>query len=233
MRVREIAGALAASRLLVGVDPTSAGPLAAASRAVALGPGEVLFSEGDLADEFAIIDAGEIRVYHLTAGGRSVTLERVGPGDAVGLGPALAGGRHDAMSEAAAVSDVVLVRADALHALVAGDPMVARATVTAVARRSERLMDVVKALAADVPSRLASYLFGRALAVGRPSPEGLVVDLGMTKTELASTLATGPETLSRAFARLRDEGLIELEGSTVTVLDVGGLVRRGAGYDEG
>jgi CRP/FNR family transcriptional regulator len=217
----------------VGTDPARAGRLAAASRAVALAPGEVLFSEGGLADEFAIVDAGEIRGYHLTAGGRSVTLERIGPGDAVGLGPALTGGRHDTMSEAATDGAVVLVRGDALQALAAEDPMVARAALTEVTRRSERLMDAVRALAADVPSRLASYLFGRALAVGRPSEEGLVVDLGMTKTELASTLATVPETLSRAFARLRSEGLIELDGSRVTVLDVGGLVRRSAGYEEG
>ena len=231
--MREIAGTLAASRLLVGTDPARAGRLAAASRAAVLAPGETLFSEGDLADEFAIVDAGEIRAYHLTAGGRSVTLERIGPGDAVGIGPALTGGRHDTMSEAVAESAVVRVRANALQALAAEDPMVARAALTEVTRRSERLMDAVRALAADVPSRLASYLFGRALAVGRPSAEGLVVDLGMTKTELASTLATVPETLSRAFARLRSEGLIELDGSEVTVLDVGGLVRRSAGYEEG
>ena len=163
---------------------------------------------------------------------RVATLERVGPGDAVGLGPAIAGGRHDTMAEAAVASDVVLVSADALHAVAAEDPMVARAALVEVERRSERLMDVVRSLAADVPSRLASYLFGRALAVGKPSADGLVVDLGMTKTELASTLATVPETLSRAFARLREDGLIELDGATVTVLDVGGLVRRGAGYKE-
>jgi CRP/FNR family transcriptional regulator len=199
---------------------------------VGLAPGEVLFAEGDPADDFAIVDAGAIRAYHLTAGGRSVTLERVGPGDSIGLGPALVGGRHDTMAEAVEASAVVLVPAEALRATTAGDPAVAAAALTEVERRSERLVDVVRALAADVPSRLASYLFGRALAVGEASPNGLVVDLGMTKTELASTLATVPETLSRAFARLCAEGLIELDGSTVTVLDVGGLVRRGAGYEE-
>jgi CRP/FNR family transcriptional regulator len=136
------------------------------------------------------------------------------------------------MAEADEASAVVLVSAEAMRATTAEDPTVARAALTEVERRSERLMDVVRSLAADVPSRLASYLFGRALAVGEASPSGLVVDLGMTKTELASTLATVPETLSRAFARLRAEGLIELDGSTVTVLDVGALVRRGAGYED-
>ena len=63
--------------------------------------------------------------------------------------------------------------------------------------------------------------------------DGLLVDLGMSKAELASALGTVPETLSRAFARLRDEGLIEVRAREVLVLDVGGLAKLGSGYSEG
>ena len=69
----------------------------------------------------------------------------------------------------------------------------------------------------------------RALAVGHTTPEGLVVGLGMTKAELASSLGTVPETLSRAFARLRDTGLIEVRGRDVVVKDLKALVRLASG----
>jgi CRP/FNR family transcriptional regulator len=55
----------------------------------------------------------------------------------------------------------------------------------------------------------------------------------MSKSELASSLGTVPETLSRALARLRDEGVLVVRGSEVVVLDVGALARLGAGYEEG
>ncbi|MDZ4063943.1 MAG: helix-turn-helix domain-containing protein, partial [Coriobacteriia bacterium] len=76
-------------------------------------------------------------------------------------------------------------------------------------------------------------LFQRALAVGETTPDGLRVDLGMTKGELALALGTVPETLSRAFARLKDDDVVDVQGRVVIVHDVGVLARMGSGYEEG
>ncbi|MBE9145324.1 winged helix-turn-helix domain-containing protein [Planktothrix mougeotii LEGE 06226] len=48
----------------------------------------------------------------------------------------------------------------------------------------------------------------------------------MTKTQLAALLGTIPETLSRVFARLTQEGLIAINGSSITILDRNELIRR-------
>jgi CRP/FNR family transcriptional regulator, dissimilatory nitrate respiration regulator len=105
--------------------------------------------------------------------------------------------------------------------------------ITDLANRVVNFTSVVQTLALDVPARLARYLFQRALAVGTPSTRGLEVDLGMPKSELAAALGTVPETLSRAFAKLREDGLVEVHGKRVTVLDVRGLASLGSGYSEG
>jgi CRP/FNR family transcriptional regulator len=54
----------------------------------------------------------------------------------------------------------------------------------------------------------------------------------MRKNELAEAIGTVPETLSRAFARLKAEGILEVDGNRVTVLDVRALAALGSGYDE-
>ena len=54
----------------------------------------------------------------------------------------------------------------------------------------------------------------------------------MKKGELAMALGTVPETLSRAFAKLKDEGILEVHGSRVTVLDVRALASMGSGFGE-
>ena len=50
-----------------------------------------------------------------------------------------------------------------------------------------------------------------------------------TKKQLAGRLGTVSETLSRAFAKLRKQGLIEVNGSQIVILDPDGLADAAAG----
>jgi CRP-like cAMP-binding protein len=128
---------------------------------------------------------------------------------------------------------VAWLEREALFSLIEAQPEVARAIIADLAKRVVDFTAVVTSMAMDVPSRLAAYLFQRALAVGRTTPGGLLVDPGMSKSELASSLGTVPETVSRALARLRDEGVLEVRAKDVLVKDVGALARIGSGYSEG
>ena len=53
-----------------------------------------------------------------------------------------------------------------------------------------------------------------------------VVRVPSTKRVLAAELGTSSETLSRTFARLRAENLIEVNGNRLWVRDAGALQRR-------
>jgi CRP/FNR family transcriptional regulator len=176
--------------------------------------------------------AGRVRVFHSTADGKVLVLETLDRGDAFAAVAALAGSRYPANVDAATPAIVARVPRDALFALLADEPDIARALIADLSERVLGLTRVVQTLALDVPGRLARYLFQRSLAAGEATSEGLLVPLGMTKTELARSLGTVPETLSRALARLRDDGVLDVRGSDVVVFDVGALARLGSGYDE-
>jgi CRP-like cAMP-binding protein len=171
-------------------------------------------------------------VFHLTSDGRMLTFETLGPGDPIAAVAALAGSRYPAHVEASSAATVVWLPREALFALLEHSPAVARGIVADLARRVVDFTTVATSLAMDVPARLAAFLFQRALSTGRSTSSGLVVDIGMTKTDLASALGTVPETLSRALARLRDDGAIEVRGRQVLVKDVGLLARMGSGYSD-
>jgi CRP/FNR family transcriptional regulator len=71
----------------------------------------------------------------------------------------------------------------------------------------------------EVPARLATYLLVLAEEQGR----GDQVTLSISKGQLASLLGTIPETLSRIFAKLSAQQLIQVEGRKIVLTDAEGL----------
>lgn len=195
--------------------------------------GAQLAVEGEPADAFGVVVTGKLRVYHLAADGKRFVFETIGSGEPVAAVAALAGGRYPANAETVTPATIAWLPREALMDLIGSEPDVAKGVIADLANRVVNFTSVVQSFSLDVPARLARYLFQRALAVGKPSPRGLELDLGMPKSELASALGTVPETLSRAFARLRDDGVLEVHGGTVTVFDVRALAELGSGYAEG
>jgi CRP-like cAMP-binding protein len=229
----DVTAALRACRLWRGADEAAIERLAATARVESTPRGSLLACEGDPAERFGVVVTGKVRVYHLNADGRAITFETAGAGEPIAAVAALAGARYPANVEAATPVTVAWLDREALFDLMEEQPAVARAMVSDLATRVLDFTAVVTSMSMDVPSRLAAYLFQRSLAVGRTTPAGLLVDLGMSKAELASSLGTVPETLSRALARLRDDGVLEVRTRDVLVKDVGALARMGSGYSEG
>lgn len=212
--------------------PRAVEELARQSRAEGFEAGGHLLAEGSAAKRFGVVGAGRVRIFHLSHDGKRTTYEDLGPGEPLGMVAALAGSRNPANAEAITEGYAVWVPREALLAMARSEPDVAAHLLHNLAGRVVDFTSMLQTLSLDVPARLASYLFQRSLAVGEQTEDGLSVSLGMQKSDLAAALATVPESLSRAFARLRDDGIIEVHGSTVVVHDVGALARLGSGYAE-
>lgn len=228
----DVLKALRECRLWRSASDDAVGALAERAQVTEEPRGSQLAGEGEAADRFAVLARGKARVYHLGADGRRIIFESIDVGEPVLAVAALAGSRYPAYVETVTPATVAWLPREALFELMEREPAVARSIVSALAQRVVNFTSVVQTLALDVPQRLARYLFQRALAGGAATPEGLKIDLGMPKSDLAAALGTVPETLSRALARLRDDGLLEVHGSEVVVFDVGALARLGSGYDE-
>ena len=228
----DVWSALRQCRLWRTASDDAVAALARRARVREVTRGETLAVEGDPADEFGVVVSGKVRVFHLAADGRQITFETLETADPLAAVASLAGGRYPAHAEAATPSTVACLPAVALFDLLESEPAVAKTLISDLANRVVNFTSVVQTLALDVPSRLARYLFQRALKTGRPTPKGLEIDLGMKKGELAMALGTVPETLSRALGKLRDDGILDVQGSRVTVLDVRALAALGSGIDD-
>jgi CRP/FNR family transcriptional regulator len=76
---------------------------------------------------------------------------------------------------------------------------------------------------AEVPARLAAYLIEMSAKKSTAYQGKTYLDLEMKKGELASSLGTVSETLSRTFKKLKEEAVLDVDGSRVVILDMARL----------
>ena len=177
---------------------------------------EVLLHDGSPVTNAYILTAGYLMRSIYSPEGACVLLNDTHPVTSFGCAAAFYEGPHAGVVEAVRPSEVVMVPLDAIQELFAQSPAFALAMARTLARSSVRQTEFVRELLFPVPVRVARYLCRRR-DVGAPE------ELEMSKTALAEMLATVPETLSRALGTLRSQGLVEVNGRAVRVLDAAAL----------
>lgn len=211
------AAALAASPLFKNLAPADVSRVAERCVYREFGKGEALFHEGDDAAAFYVVAAGQVKVFKESVDGRELIIKIMRAGDLVGEAAALAGFPYPATAQALDDAAAVEVPRGEFVALIKNEPDLALNIIAALSVRLNQISAVLEKLTLkDVPARLASFLVEHAAqdAGGRE-----YVELDVTKTSLAATLGTVPETLSRALRRFADAALIADEGRRLYILD--------------
>jgi CRP/FNR family transcriptional regulator len=96
--------------------------------------------------------------------------------------------------------------------------------IAVVGSRLRRLVGIIEELSfTTVRQRLIAVILRLAEAGGRPSKEGVHLELTMSHQDLASELGTVRELVSRNLSRLQAEGFLEVDGRNIVVKDLAGL----------
>ena len=206
-------------RMFEGLPEAQRAALAAISHLRRYVKGEVIFRAGDEASGFYAVVAGRVRVFRSSPSGKEQILHIVEPGDAFGEVAVFEGKTFPADAEAMEDCEVLFLARRDFLARVAADPELALQMLALLAGRLRGFVRQVSHLSLkEVPSRLAAHLM-----MLRAAAEADQVRLDMTKGQVASYLGTIQETLSRALRKLEDDGLIRVQGRTITILDPAAL----------
>ena len=219
--IQEHASCVSRVPIFRGLSPDDQQVVAALARPVTLDAGQHLFESGDAVGTVFVVHVGRLKVVRVSASGREHLARVVGPGEVVGEHAFLTGERPEHRVEAMAEARLCTFGHADLAGLVGAHPTIALAMLRSAAQRLEDAERRLALGAADVPARVADYL------LGLPAHRG-VVRWPMPKKEVAAFLATTPESLSRALARLEADGLIRSTGGTVALLDAMALEDRAA-----
>jgi CRP/FNR family transcriptional regulator, dissimilatory nitrate respiration regulator len=178
--------------------------------------GESIFSEGEEANGFYVVITGRVKIFKLSSDGKEQILHFFGPGEPFGEVPVFTGQHFPANATAMEESRGFFFPRKSFVDLIKRNPSLALNMLAVLSKRLRRFAALIDDLSLkEVPGRLAAYL----LYLSDQNKGAKVLELAVTKAQLASLLGTIPETLSRILGKLSSQGLIETDGRRIRILD--------------
>ena len=182
--------------------------------------GKTIFLESDDCNGFYIVIAGKVKIYKVSLEGKEHILHIYGPGNPFGEVPVFSGRKFPANAETILKSHLLFIPRQAFVDLISEHPSLAMNMLAILSMRLRQFTVQIENLSLkEIPARLASYL--TYLADEQATVD--FVSLTISKGQLASLLGTIPETLSRILTKMSKQGLIQVEGRNIKLLNRNGL----------
>lgn len=196
---------IARKSLLLGNVPKPAQDLILTSaRERAFDRGTTIFLQDEEASAVYVVIEGWVKLYRIAPNGSEAVVSVFTRGNSFGEAVAFTGGSYPVSAEAA--TDVVLVRIETAEILrqIERQPGLAVSLLAATFAHLHRLVGQIEQLKArSGAQRVAEFLLEHVSEERGPC----AVTLPYDKVLIAGRLGMKPESLSRAFARLREKGV--------------------------
>ena len=196
-----------------GLNPATVHRVIAPASVVALDEREALFRQGDPATAFFIVLDGWIKLYRITLSGEEAVLLILTRGGSFAEAVAFTSSNYPATAEAVSDARVVRIPADHVVRCIREDPDIALAMIASTSQHLHHLVQQVEQLKAQSGVQRVAEFLASLCPVERGSS---MVALPYDKLLIAARLGLKPESLSRAFAKLRTIG-VEVRASHVVI----------------
>jgi CRP/FNR family cyclic AMP-dependent transcriptional regulator len=217
------------SSLFAGLSDSELKEVAACVVSRSFGRGVFIFHKDSPGQTLYIIESGRVRIFILSESGQEISLNVYGAGEVIGELGFLDGQPRSASAVALEPTVAFALRREDFFQHLEDHPRLAVRLLGVMAARLRYTTAYAESLAfLDVNGRVAVRLLelGDRFGIQSARGGGLELDLGLTQAELASWVASSRETVNKVLSTFRDQGLIELVGQRITILDRLGLWRK-------
>ena len=201
-----------------GLSPADRSALSRAATVRSYRRGERIVTQGQPGDSFFVLVKGRVAVSILSPEGREVVLSTLSAGDYFGEMALLDEAPRSATVTAAERSELAVLTREAFFDLLKGNFVLIRALLATFSRRLRHANATIEGLASlDVKGRLARYFRDLADERGRKAGGGWTVVVRPSQREIADTIGSSRETVSRTMTQLARENLIVPKGKAIYV----------------
>lgn len=184
---------------------------------------QLLFMEGDSGNSVFYLAEGEVRIFRSSQCGKETILFVRQPGEMFGLAEFI--GKHERVFNAQTMTCCRLyeIQGRDFERLLQRHYTLAKRVIDELGRRVRYLGEQMDSLmVSDVPTRLLKLLMcischsmiGRE-AMNTPLP----VSLKLTQEQMAAMIGSTQQTVSETIKKLKEEGLLDVSGKEITLLE--------------
>jgi CRP/FNR family transcriptional regulator, nitrogen oxide reductase regulator len=210
--------------LLHGLGAGDLAAVARAAQACQVEGGQFFFRQGTRADVVYILQRGRVKLTQSTPEGLQVLLRFIGPGELFGPTAAFEGQVYPVSAEAVRWCRALCWKGRALAGLMEAYPRLALNALREVVTRLQDLRERYRELATErVERRVAHALIRLARQAGWQTEDGLLIDMPLSRQDLAELTGTTLYTVSRILSGWERGGLIGTGRQRVMILQPDGL----------
>lgn len=169
-----------------------------------------IFEQGEEAQALYMVDAGQVRLTQLTPDGDQIILRFVEPGEVFGGVGVFGLETYPARAQAVRDGYVLAWDTETMRGLLLRLPQLALNFLAYTAAQIVQLQDRVRELQTErVERRLARALLRLARTNGKRVQAGVLIDLRLSRQDLAEMTGTNLYTVSRIMSAWEKKGLVE------------------------
>lgn len=182
-----------------------------------------LFSAGDSGNALYLVISGWIKLSQPGENGRDIVLDVAGPGSLFGELAVLCNFTRAADAVALSASRLLSIDGRALIAALKAHPDALLGVVRLLGERLARTTAQMADSLVPAEPRLARTLLRLAALEPKPSNAGLLIDMGLSQSDLGELTGLARESINKLLSAWRDQGFVALEGRTVILIDLPAL----------
>lgn len=180
--------------------------------------GQIIFFEGDPGEAVYFVKEGKIKIYKSDPEGREYILHIFGPGNIFAETVLLGGEPYPANAEAVEDSVVGVIKNSDLEMLLKKNTDIAFKIIKVLSKRLRDSQENIKNLVfRDTYDRTACALHKMSLEHGIKTPQGIEVEMPITRSELASIVGTSRETVTRMLSEMKRKGIIDMDRQKIII----------------
>ncbi|MDQ7029922.1 MAG: Crp/Fnr family transcriptional regulator [Ardenticatenia bacterium] len=196
-----------------------------AARRLEFPGGLYIFHQGEQAVSFYVLVEGRVRLIQVTPDGNQVLVRFIMPGEPFAAVAIFGEGRYPVSAEVVDDAVVLCWHGACFADLMERHPKLALRAMGVLAGRVQEFQDRLREMATErVERRLAHTLLRLARQAGRRVHRGILIDLALSRQDLAEMSGTTLYTVSRTLRKWEQAGIVRVGRRWVVIRDPHALV---------